>query len=99
MKKILAIISMVTGATLAYGQGTILVSSISSAYLMYTNNAVYGGTGGTSGATATVGADTATGTGYYYQLLIQPYTGEGVVDNPSAANGWYPAQMRAHDNK
>ncbi len=98
MKKILAIISIVTGATLAFGQGTIVVTSLNATYAMYTNTAVgtaFGGTGtgGVSGKTSTAGANTTTGAGFYYQLLIQPYTGLGVVDNPNPANGWYAATM------
>ncbi len=97
MKKILTLLGIGALATMSYGQGTIVVNSIAGAYSMYTNTAVgvnFGGTGtgGVSGKTFanTVANGNST---YYYQLLIQPYTGGGVVDNPNAANGWVSAQI------
>jgi hypothetical protein len=94
MKKILAIISIGALATMSYGQGTVNTSTSTAAYAMYTNTAVglnFGGpgTGGVSGKTGPL----SSGQIYYYQLLIQAYTGGGVVDNPNAANGWVTAQF------
>ena len=71
---------------MSYGQGTIVVSSTAGAFAMYTNSAVgvnFGGTGlgGTSGKTRTRGPTDSS----YYALLIQPYTGGGVVDNPNCS--------------
>jgi len=90
MKKILTILSIGALATMSYAQGTITINSSAAAYAMYTNSAVgvnFGGpgTGGVSGKTA------AGASNFYYQLLIQSYTGLGVVDNPNAANGWVSA--------
>src|SRR5208283_3895241 len=74
-------------------QGTIVTTSLNATYAMYTNSAIgvnFGGTGtgGVSGKTATAAG------GFYYQLLIQAYTGDGVVDNPNTANGWVTAQLQ-----
>lgn len=93
MKKILTILSIGALATMSYGQGTIVVSSTAGAFAMYTNSAVgvnFGGTGlgGTSAKTPTW----ANGQ-FYYALLIQAYTGGGVVDNPNSANGWTQALL------
>jgi len=62
------------GGAFAYGQGTIVVNSLSATYAISTNTAIshYANgtqTGGVAGKTATAAL------GYYYQLLIQPYTG------------------------
>jgi hypothetical protein len=74
MKKVITILSLMMGGVLAYGQGTIVVNSTAAAYNIFTNSGIskYANgtqTGGTSGKTPTAAL------GYYYQLLIQPYTG------------------------
>jgi PEP-CTERM motif len=78
MKKMASILALLTaGATLAYGQGTVIFNNLSPAYNIFTNRIVNGisvARGPTSKATP--------GGNYYYALLIADYTGTLTTTNP-----------------
>jgi PEP-CTERM motif len=83
MKKIASVLALLTtGATLAYGQGTVIFNNLSPAYNIFTNrmvdvNGVATGTG-TRGATEKA----PPGGSFYYALLIGTYTGSLNTTNP-----------------
>lgn len=80
MKKIVSVLALLTGATLAFGQGSVIFNNGSATYAVFTNStrditgaATGGGARGTASKTAN---------SFYYALFTATYTGTLTSTNP-----------------
>jgi hypothetical protein len=83
MKKLASVLALLTtGATLAYGQGTVIFNNLSPAYNIFTNRTI--DVNGQATLTGTRGATSKAtpGGNFYYALLIGTYTGSLNTTNP-----------------
>jgi PEP-CTERM motif len=80
MKRLIVILSLVIGTTLAHGQGPVIFNNLSPVYNIFTNSQI--DVHGNPTGSGTRGPTTKVGNQFYYALLIAEYTGSLATTNP-----------------